>query len=173
MSTGFPAGIHVILHIMGRKSAGILLYRFSSNILEVFLIHPGGPFWKGKETGAWSIPKGEFTNEDPLEAALREFQEETGVSLSGGHFIPLTEIQQKGGKRVLAWAMEGDLDPSLIKSNSFRKEWPPKSGQWQSFPEVDKGQWFDIATAREKINPAQVMLLNDLIEKVKDVKKVD
>jgi predicted NUDIX family NTP pyrophosphohydrolase len=155
---------------MPRKSAGLLLYRFFNGDLEVFLVHPGGPFWKGKETGAWSIPKGEYTSEDPLEAAIREFKEETSFAVESDHFIPLTTIQQKGGKLVMAWAVEGNLDANAIKSNTFRKEWPPKSGKWQSIPEVDKAAWFDLETAREMINPAQVTLLEELEKKVKEGK---
>jgi predicted NUDIX family NTP pyrophosphohydrolase len=155
---------------MPRKSAGILLYRMVNQLLEVFLVHPGGPFWKGKEIGAWSIPKGEFTDEDPLTAAIREFKEETGLSINGGDFIPLTTIQQKGGKLVLAWAIEGDIDADAIKSNTFRVEWPYKSGKWQSIPEVDKGAWFDMPTANQKINPAQVAFLEELERKIKERK---
>jgi predicted NUDIX family NTP pyrophosphohydrolase len=147
---------------MPRKSAGILLYRVTNNVLEVFLVHHGGPFWKGKETGAWTIPKGEYTDEDPLQAAIREFKEETSISLEGNNFIPLTGIKQKAGKLVQAWALEGDLDADAIISNSYRVEWPPRSGKWQSYPEVDKGGWFDIPTAKEKINLAQVALLDEL-----------
>jgi predicted NUDIX family NTP pyrophosphohydrolase len=153
---------------MPRKSAGILLYRYIDKALEVFLVHPGGPFWKGKDAGAWSIPKGEFTEEDPLAAAIREFREETGFSLDGKDFIPLTTIQQKGGKLVLAWAIEGNIDADAIQSNTFKQEWPYKSGKWHSFPEVDKGAWFDMPTARQKINPAQAALLEDLERQVKD-----
>lgn len=152
---------------MPRKSAGILLYRFANQLLEVFLVHPGGPFWQGKDIGAWSIPKGEYTDEDPLAAAIREFKEETGFEIYGNHFMPLTTIQQKSGKLVMAWAIEGNINAEAIRSNSFRKEWPPKSGQWQSFPEVDKGAWFDIITARQKINPAQVALLDELEKEAK------
>jgi predicted NUDIX family NTP pyrophosphohydrolase len=154
---------------MPRKSAGILLYRLSNDVLEVFLVHHGGPFWKGRETGAWSIPKGEYTDEDPLKAALREFWEETGITLVGNHFIPLQGIKQKAGKLVQAWAFEGDLDAAAIKSNTYRVEWPPKSGKWQSYPEVDKGDWFDIPTAKEKINIAQVALLDELERVVKTI----
>src|SRR5215203_6632069 len=122
-----------------RKSAGIILYRRANNILEVFLVHPGGPYWQGKEEGAWTIPKGEFSEEeDPLDAAKREFQEETGFVIEG-NFIELGQVQQKAGKLVLAWAAEGDIDANRIKSNTFRQEWPYKSGVWCSFPEVDKG----------------------------------
>ena len=144
-----------------------MLYRFTNELMEVFLVHPGGPFWQGKDISAWSIPKGECTDEDPLIAAIREFKEETGFEINEGHFIPLTTIQQKGGKLVMAWAIEGDIDAEAFRSNSFRKEWPPKSGKWQSFPEVDKGAWFDLATARQKINPAQAALLDELEKEAK------
>src|SRR5215207_11548215 len=113
-----------------RKSAGILMYRRKDSYTEVFLVHPGGPFWKGKDAGAWSIPKGEFTEEEALVAAKREFEEETGQKLDGA-FIALKTIQQKGGKLVHAWAVEGDIDPGQIVSNTFRQEWPYKSGKWQ------------------------------------------
>jgi predicted NUDIX family NTP pyrophosphohydrolase len=149
-----------------RKSAGILLYRKKDNLFEVFLIHPGGPFWKGKETGAWSIPKGEFAEgEEPLAAARREFKEETGQEIAG-NFLELETIQQKGGKLVFAWAVEGDLDADKIVSNSFRQEWPYKSGKWQTFPEVDKAGWFSPEEARKKINPAQAAFIDDLIAKL-------
>lgn len=149
-----------------RKSAGILLYRKINNYVEVFLIHPGGPFWKGKEAGAWSIPKGEYTDEEkPLDAAQREFEEETGQKVSGD-FMALKPIQQKGGKLVYAWAVEGDIDASNIISNTFKKEWPYKSGKWHTYPEVDKAAWFSIEEAKEKMNAAQVALLDDLMEKV-------
>ena len=148
-----------------RKSAGILLYRIL-NKPELFLVHPGGPFWFKKELGAWSIPKGEFEdNEDALEAAKREFKEETGADLSG-NFISLNPITQKAGKQVYAWAVQGDIDAATIRSNTFKMEWPPKSGQWKFFPEVDKAGWFDIETAKEKINPAQVSLIEQLAEKL-------
>ena len=150
-----------------RKSAGILLYRKTNKSLEVFLIHPGEPFWKGKESGAWSIPKGEFTdNENPLSAAMREFEEETGKKVDG-NFIELNTIQQKGGKHVYTWALEGDLDADKIVSNTFTQEWPYKSGKLQTFPEVDKAGWFGLEEAKEKINPAQSALINDLVEKLK------
>ncbi|HEY0731622.1 MAG TPA: NUDIX domain-containing protein [Chitinophagaceae bacterium] len=149
-----------------RKSAGILMFRRIDKELEVLLVHPGGPFWKNKDQGAWSIPKGEFTNsEDPLDAAIREFEEETGVKLQG-NFIELEQIQQKGGKLVLAWAIESDLDPSSIRSNTFSMEWPPKSGKWIEVPEIDKASWFAVEEAREKINPAQQALLEDLKQKL-------
>ncbi|MGZ5286276.1 MAG: NUDIX domain-containing protein [Flavisolibacter sp.] len=149
-----------------RKSAGILLFRIHPEPLEVFLVHPGGPFWKNKEKGAWSIPKGEFTeNELPLEAAKREFHEETG-QLVYGPFIELEPVRQKSGKMVFAWAVKGDIDAATIVSNSYKMQWPPGSGTWQSYPEVDKAGWFDISKARILINPAQENFIDDLLEKL-------
>ncbi|HET6253351.1 MAG TPA: NUDIX domain-containing protein [Puia sp.] len=146
-----------------RQSAGILLYR-STPTLEVFLVHPGGPFWKNKHTGAWTIPKGEFTSEEPaLDAAIREFREETGVHLKG-HFQPLTAIRQRSGKRVYAWAIAGDLDPAKLVSNTFDLEWPRGSGRLVAFPEVDKGGWYTLEAARAIINPAQIAFLDELGE---------
>ena len=125
------------------QSAGILLYRFRREILEVFLVHPGGPFWKHKDLGSWSIPKGEHTDEEePLKAALREFKEETGFE-PNGDFKALQPVRLKSGKKVSAWAVAGDCDPEMIQSNTFEMEWPPKSGKLQHFPEVDRGGWFD------------------------------
>src|SRR5687767_7155218 len=134
-----------------RKSAGILLYRQEGNGLEVFLVHPGGPFWVNKDAGAWSIPKGEFDEtEAPLMAALREFREETGTTLnSNGHFIELKPVVQKAGKQVFAWAIEGNIDAASIQCNTFKVEWPYKSGQWKSYPEVDKAEWFSVVAAKE------------------------
>ena len=149
-----------------RNSAGRLMYRRKEKHIEVFLIHPGGPFWKGKDTGAWSIPKGEYTSEDPLAAARREFEEETGHKAEG-NFIELTTIQQKGGKLVKTWAVEGDIDPDKIVSNTFQQEWPYKSGKMQTFPEVDKAGWFGTEEARTKINEAQAALIDDLLLKLK------
>ena len=149
-----------------RKSAGILMYRRKEKHIEVFLIHPGGPFWKGKDMGAWSIPKGEYTSEDPLAAAKREFEEETGHKAEGT-FMELTTIQQKGGKLVKTWAVEGDIDPDKIVSNTFQQEWPYKSGRMQTFPEVDRAGWFGAEEARKKINEAQVALIDDLLMKLK------
>ena len=145
---------------MVKQSAGILLYRWS-NGLEVFLIHPGGPFFVGKDAGAWSVPKGEYSDEDPLMAAIREFKEETGQDVTG-EFIPLAAIKQKSGKVVLAWAVEGDMDPEIIVSNTFEMIWPPKSQKLQSFPEVDRASWFTIDIAKQKINIGQVPLLDEL-----------
>jgi len=149
-----------------KKSAGILLYRLLKNKPEFFLVHPGGPFWTNKDAGAWTIPKGEYDiNEEPLAAAIREFSEETGHIISG-NFISLTPIIQKAGKQVDAWALEGDIDTTNIRSNSFNIEWPPKSGNWKSYPEIDRAEWFNIKTAKEKINPAQVAFLEELIMKL-------
>jgi predicted NUDIX family NTP pyrophosphohydrolase len=149
-----------------RTSAGILLYRKNNNYVEFFLVHPGGPFWKGKDKGAWSIPKGEFVkDEDPLTVAKREFNEETGQAISGD-FIALKPIQQKGGKLVYAWAVEGDADADNIVSNTFRQEWPYKSGKWITIPEVDKAGWFDVEEAKEKINAAQVNFIDELVERL-------
>ena len=153
---------------MKKKSAGILLYRFANGGLEVFLAHPGGPFWKNKDLEAWSIPKGEFEdNEEPLTAALREFEEETGKKLSAKNSFELTPVKQKSGKLIFAWAIEADIDPDKIVSNSFEVEWPPKSGKMQSFPEIDKAGWFSITEAKKKINPAQYALIEELGGKVK------
>ncbi len=151
---------------MEKKSAGILLYRVKDKVLELLLVHPGGPFWKNKDAGAWSIPKGEFTDEeDGLDAAKREFREEIGIDLQG-EFIPLTPVKQKGGKKVYAWVVEGDIDPSTIKSNHFEMEWPPKSGKKQSFPEIDRGQWFKVEEAKEKLNEFQAAFIDELVSKL-------
>lgn len=148
---------------MAKQSAGILLYRFKDKQLQVFLIHPGGPFFRNKDTGSWSIPKGEFLDdEDPLDAAKREFQEETGQSIEG-KFIELGPIIQKAGKKVYAWAIEGDIDHEKIVSNLFEIEWPPRSGKKQTFPEVDKAGWFDTETAKVKINIAQSVFMDKLL----------
>lgn len=149
-----------------RTSAGILLYRLLEHKPQFFLVHPGGPFWSNKDAGAWTIPKGEFdTSEEPLAAAIREFAEETGYTLSGS-FLALTPITQKAGKQVYAWALEGDIDATQIHSNLFKVEWPPKSGNWKTFPEVDKAAWFDAKMAKEKINVAQVAFIDELIKKL-------
>lgn len=151
---------------MAKKSAGILLFRRKKNILEVFLVHPGGPFWAKKDDGAWSIPKGEFDdNEDGLKAAKREFKEETGSDIHG-NFIELVPIKQKSGKLVYAWAVEGDIDPTRIKSNEFEMEWPPRSGKMRTFPEIDKADWFTISGASLKINAGQLSLLKNLESKL-------
>ena len=150
---------------MVNQSAGILLFRKKDQQIEFFLVHPGGPFWKKKDLGAWTIPKGEFTNnEEPLAAAKREFWEETGVELVGT-FVALKPVKQKAGKRIYAWAMEGNIDVLTIRSNYFSMEWPPKSGKTQQFPEVDKAQWFEADEAKQKINPAQVSFIEELENK--------
>jgi predicted NUDIX family NTP pyrophosphohydrolase len=147
-----------------RISGGLLLYRAVDGTLQVLLVHPGGPFWRNKDEGAWSIPKGEIADgEDLLDAARREFEEETGCK-PAGRFIPLKPVKQKSGKVVHAWAIEGDLDPDAIKSNTFTMEWPPKSGKQAAFPEVDRAAFFDLKTAKEKINPAQAAFLEELEE---------
>ena len=146
----------------GKRSAGLLLYRKRDGALEVFLVHPGGPFWAKKDAGAWTIPKGEIgENEEALVAARREMAEETGFSPEG-RFIELPHIRQKAGKLVIAWAVEGDCDPALLRSNLFEMEWPPRSGRMSSFPEVDRGQWFALSEARERILGAQQPLLDAL-----------
>lgn len=149
-----------------RRSAGILLYRIDQNKPQFFLVHPGGPFWANKDEGSWSIPKGELeADENPLTTAIREFHEETGFLLSGD-FIELTPIIQKAGKQVLAWGLRGQIDASAIQSNTFKVEWPPKSDLWKTFPEVDKAEWFNEQTAKEKINPAQVAFIEELVSKL-------
>ena len=148
---------------MARKtSAGLLLYRRCTE-LEVFLVHPGGPFWSRKDAGAWSIPKGEFADvEEPLQAAKREFMEETGFTISG-EFRDLDPLKQPGGKIIYAWAIEADCDPGQIRSNLFSLEWPPKSGKMQHYPEVDRAAWFNISEARKKILVGQVGFIEQLI----------
>jgi len=149
---------------MPRISAGLLMYRQQDGRLEVLLVHPGGPFWRNKDDGAWSIPKGEVgPGEDLLDAARREFQEELGLA-ADGPFLPLTPVKQKGAKIVHARAFAGNCDPSQIKSNTFAVEWPPRSRKLQQFPEVDQAAFFDLATARQKINAAQIPLLDELEE---------
>jgi predicted NUDIX family NTP pyrophosphohydrolase len=151
-----------------KLSAGILLYRWRGPTVEVFLVHPGGPYWAHKEDGAWSIPKGECgAGEDPLDTARREFAEETGSSVTGS-FLPLTPLTQPSGKVVSAWTVEGDLDPATVRSNSFTLEWPPHSGQRQDFPEVDRGAWFDLSAAHIKLQPGQRGFLDELQELLKD-----
>lgn len=149
-----------------RKSAGLLLFRRKGNGPEFFLVHPGGPFWKGKDLGAWSIPKGEFAEgEDPLQAAIREFGEETGQEINGD-FLALQPVKQKAGKMVYAWAVEGEADETRIVSNSFKMEYPYKSGKWIVVPEVDAAAWFSAEEAKQKINPGQVPLINELIARL-------
>jgi len=149
---------------MSKQSAGILLYKKIVNDLQIFLVHPGGPFFKNKDEGNWSIPKGEFLDdEEPLSAAKREFKEETGQTIDGD-FISVGSIKQKGGKTVYAWAVEGDIDHETIVSNVFDLEWPPRSGKMITIPEVDRAGWFDIVVAKQKINPAQVPFIEQLVE---------
>jgi predicted NUDIX family NTP pyrophosphohydrolase len=138
------------------------MYRSCEGKLEVFLVHPGGPFWAKKDDGAWSIPKGEFEeNDDPLEAAKREFAEETGVE-ADGVFRPLTPLKQRGGKMVYAWMTSGTCDPQAIKSNTFLLEWPPKSGKQAEFPEIDRAGWFTLPEAAKKLLPSQLPLLEEI-----------
>ncbi|MEO6749922.1 MAG: NUDIX domain-containing protein, partial [Casimicrobiaceae bacterium] len=142
-----------------KTSAGVLPFRFNAGELEVFLVHPGGPYWKNRDHGSWSIAKGEIDDgEAPLAAALREFQEETG-SVIDGAFVELTPVQQAGGKRVQAWAMQADIDAAGIRSNTFVLEWPPRSGIRQQFPEVDRAEWFGVAEALSRILAAQRPLI--------------
>jgi predicted NUDIX family NTP pyrophosphohydrolase len=145
-----------------RRSAGILMYRRGAAGLEVLLVHPGGPFWKNRDLGAWTIPKGEHDDsEEALDAARREFAEETGFTASGD-FVPLAPVRQKAGKLVRAWALEGDCDADAVRSNAFSMEWPPRSGRMAEFPEVDRAAWFPTEEARRRILPAQVPLIDEL-----------
>jgi predicted NUDIX family NTP pyrophosphohydrolase len=150
-----------------KKSAGLLMYRRTADTgLQVLLAHPGGPYWRGKDAGAWSIPKGEYQEpEDALAAALREWSEETGLPVTPP-FVALGEVSQKSGKRISAWAVAGDCDPQDMRCNSFEIEWPPRSGRTQSFPEIDRLAWFDLAQARRLINPAQTAFLERLEHEV-------
>jgi predicted NUDIX family NTP pyrophosphohydrolase len=143
-------------------SAGLLLFRRPAGALELFLAHPGGPFWKGRDAGAWTIPKGLVNaGEELLDAARREFEEETGIR-PAGPFVPLGSVRQKAGKVVHAWAWEGDADPAAVTSNTTRSQWPPGSGKWISYPEVDRCAWFAPADARIRLNPAQAELIDRL-----------
>jgi predicted NUDIX family NTP pyrophosphohydrolase len=147
---------------MASKSAGILAFRVNAKKLEVLLVHPGGPFWRNKDLGAWSIPKGEYgPGEEAETAARREFHEELGIEMTQA-LLPLGDVRQKGGKVVTAFAIEADIDVDTIQSNTFDLEWPPRSGRRQTFPEVDRAAWFDLATAGVKINEAQRTLLDRL-----------
>jgi predicted NUDIX family NTP pyrophosphohydrolase len=148
---------------MPKKSAGLLMFRQGNEGLEVLLVHPGGPFWAKKDDGAWSIPKGEFEDaEDPLAAARREFEEETGARPEG-EFIELQPLKQAGGKTVFAWAIRADFDPGQLLSNTFSMEWPPRSGRLREFPEVDRAVWFGMQQARRKILKSQAGFLEQLI----------
>jgi predicted NUDIX family NTP pyrophosphohydrolase len=149
-----------------RRSAGLVVYRRAAGRLELFLVHPGGPSWAKKDAGAWSFPKGEYSDsEDPLTVARREFQEETGQVVEGD-FAPMTPIVQRGGKIVQLFAVEGDCDAAAVRSNTFRMEWPPKSGRHAEFPEVDRAGWFDRAAAKEKLNAAQAAAVDELAQRL-------
>lgn len=148
-----------------KTSAGLLLFRRRAGRLEILLAHPGGPFWAKKEAGAWTIPKGEIEGEeDPLQTAVREFAEEIGVGVDVESAYPLGSIQQKSGKTVMAWAVEGDFDTTALRSNTFSIEWPPRSGRTAEFPEIDRVEWFDPDSARLKLNPAQVPFVDRVID---------
>jgi predicted NUDIX family NTP pyrophosphohydrolase len=150
---------------MARRSGGILLWRRRGEHLEVLLGHPGGPLFARRDAGVWSVLKGEIEpGEDALAVARREFQEETDHPAPDGEEIALGEIRQRGGKVVEAWALEGDLDPAQARSNTFRTEWPPRSGRFREYPEIDRVEWFGIDDARDKVNPAQVLLLERLVD---------
>ena len=151
---------------MPKRTAGLLLYREASGGLEVLLVHPGGPFWKNKDEGAWSIPKGMVDEgEDPFDAAIREFHEETGGT-AAGEPITLEPLRQKSGKVLHAWAMLGEFNPAALRSNTFSTEWPPKSGRQQEFPEVDRAAWFSMEEAGRRILQGQAALLSDLRRKL-------
>lgn len=154
---------------MPKLSAGLLPYRLIDDESQVLLVHPGGPFWRGKDEGAWSIPKGEYeAGEDPLAAAKREFEEETGTAIAASPeaFLPLTSLKQPSGKIISAWAIEADFDPSTLRSNTFQMEWPPHSGKLHDFPEVDRAGWFTIPEATMKLNKAQLPFLHELADRV-------
>ncbi|HYQ79056.1 MAG TPA: NUDIX domain-containing protein [Solirubrobacterales bacterium] len=153
----------------GMHSAGILLFRRRGGVVEFLLVHPGGPFWRRKDAGAWTIPKGQIEGEEEACAcAIREMEEELGAApaLDPERLIELGSIRQRAGKVVEAWAAEAEFDPASLASNTFSMEWPPRSGSEQAFPEVDRAEWFDLATAREKILPAQAELLDRLLERL-------
>jgi len=151
-----------------KKSAGILVYKYAAQEIRFLLLHPGGPFWKSKDIGAWTIPKGEIENgDDPFQTALKEFEEETGSSITG-NFIQLNPIVQKGGKTIYVWAVEGDFNCQTFHSNTFDMEWPPKSGQLKQFPEIDKAEWYDLETSKMKINPAQFALITEVLTILKN-----
>jgi predicted NUDIX family NTP pyrophosphohydrolase len=155
---------------MPKLSAGLLLYRRRRGLIEVFLVHPGGPFWAKKDDGAWSIPKGEaLPGEDLLSRARQELGEETGL-VAEGDFLPLPAVRQSGGKVVHAWAVEGDCDASAIRSNTFTLEWPPRSGRMQAFPEVDRAGWFDRAAAGVKIIAGQRPLLDAVVQRLSTIR---
>lgn len=147
---------------MAKTSAGIALYRVREEAVELFLVHMGGPFWSKKDDGAWTFPKGEYEEgDDPLDAARREFREETGFGIDGT-FVALEAVTQRGGKMIQLWAVEGDIDADAIHSNTFSMEWPPRSGKTAEFPEVDRAAWFSLGEARRKLVPGQVAFVDQL-----------
>ncbi len=152
---------------MPEHSSGILAYRYHDSQLEVFLVHPGGPWWAGKDRAAWSIPKGKFDpqEEDAFLAAKREFREETGFEVDGAP-VYLGQVRQSRSKVVQAWMVQGDFDPARIRSNTFFLEWPRGSGEYRSFPEIDRAAWFDLVTARQKLHKGQVPLLDLLLQRL-------
>ena len=153
---------------MPKRSAGLLMYRHRGQGIQVFLMHPGGPLWTHKDVGAWSVPKGEYTeSEAPLAAAQREFREETSY-VASGPFLPLAPIRQSSGKILTVWAFQGDCDAMAMRSNTFMMEWPPHSGHQHAFPEVDRAAWFDLASARQKIVPGQRGFLDDLQQQLRE-----
>jgi len=147
-----------------KRSAGLLLFRRDASEIEVLIAHMGGPYWEKKDEGGWSIPKGEYEDEDPQEAAVREFEEEIGLKRPKGRLLDLGEVRQPSGKRVRVWALEGSLDATQVASNTFEMEWPPRSGIMREFPEVDRAQWFAVDEARVKLLPGQVPFLNLLLD---------
>ncbi len=156
----------------GKKSAGLIMFRYSDGKLEVLLVHPGGPFWAKKDEGAWSIPKGEYEeHESPFEVARREFTEETGFAAEADTYIPLDPLRQPSRKLISAWAFQGDCDPVAITSNTFTMEWPPRSGKQCEFPEVDRGGWFAIEEAMKKITKGQLGFLEQLCRKLEYLSK--
>ena len=158
---------------MPKQSAGLLMFRYRESLLEVFLVHPGGPFWAKKDAGAWSIPKGEYSgDEQSLNAARREFHEETGFAAQG-NFLELGTVKQAGGKLVSVWAFEGDCDPAALVSSTFQMEWPPRSGRQAEFAEVDRGGWFPLAEARERILSSQAPVLDLLAHRLNSAKAED
>jgi predicted NUDIX family NTP pyrophosphohydrolase len=163
---GYADSLRAVEALVPKKSAGLLLYRDGESGVEVLLVHPGGPFWAKKDDGAWSIPKGEFGDEEePLEAAVRECEEEMGTVVTGD-FVALEPIRQPSGKVVYAWAVRSEFDPATLRSNSFSMEWPPRSGRQQEFPEVDRAAWLTLAEAKRKITKGQVPLLDQLAAKL-------
>jgi predicted NUDIX family NTP pyrophosphohydrolase len=152
---------------MKKRSAGLLIFRRRASAIEVFLVHPGGPFWAKKDEGAWSIPKGEFDpTEEPIAAARREFGEETGFEIGDAELLDLGELKQPSGKIIHVWAAPGEYDPAALRSNEFSLEWPPGSGQERQFPEVDRAAWFSLAEAKRRIVPGQRAFIDFLAAKL-------